>query len=173
MICIWCIECKCYVHGDRNRVCWTYPLVHVVFNMRLVPIKSSNYQKASLFRRPLDVICCVPPNTSPYHDRLRRIRAHSLPTRARPPANTELCHSYPCPCPNQFVEHLRTANGYGYSMKFVELFWAGVWVWISQLKYHRAPCFKSRCGTAGSIAIRRNDFATSRKFTKGGLIKGV
>ena len=38
----------------------------------------------------------------------------------------ELCYSYPCPCPSQFVEHLQTPNGY--SVKFVELFWAGVWV---------------------------------------------
>ena len=36
----------------------------------------------------------------------------------------ELWHSYPCPCPSQFVEHLQTTNGC--SMKFVELLWAGV-----------------------------------------------
>ena len=40
----------------------------------------------------------------------------------------------PCPCPSQFVEHIWITNGY--NMKSVELFWAGVWVWKSQLKLH-------------------------------------
>ena len=40
--------------------------------------------------------------------------------------NNKLCNSYPCPCPSQFVAHVQLTHGY--SMKFVELFWAGVWV---------------------------------------------
>ena len=32
-------------------------------------------------------------------------------------AKPELCHSYPCPCPSQFVEHPQVTNGC--SMMFV------------------------------------------------------
>ena len=31
----------------------------------------------------------------------------------------KLCHSYPCPCPRQFVERIWRRNGYGF--EFVEL----------------------------------------------------
>ena len=39
---------------------------------------------------------------------------------------SRLRHSYPCPCPRQFAEHVRGIKGY--SRKFVELVLAGEWV---------------------------------------------
>ena len=53
-----------------------------------------------------------------------RARKGARRSQTRSYAVHELCHSYPCPCPNQFVEPAELTNGY--SMKFVELFWAGV-----------------------------------------------
>ena len=40
-------QCKCYVHGDRNRVSWTYPLANAFFKVRLVPAKVGS-QKAEV-----------------------------------------------------------------------------------------------------------------------------
>ena len=38
-------------------------------------------------------------------------------------AENELCHSYPCPCPSQFVEHRLITHGY--IMKFVRITFLG------------------------------------------------
>ena len=85
---------------------------------------------ALTLRSPLPMLSKLP-DSEPRHPRLvlaqleRDAGLHFDPRRDHLPILdlsrlsidiSELCHSYPCPRPRQFAEHVFTANGY--SMKF-------------------------------------------------------
>ena len=87
-----------------------------------------------------------------FHNWIPSSVPSSGPARLRPVdiACPGLWHSYPRPCPRQFVKHFcRTA---GYRRQFVELVWAGAWVWMSQPTYPGMPGVSS-ASSAGRRGI--------------------